>query len=276
MSSVLTRFKPILIGLALIACLPLQSQVDSLEVDEVIEEVLDDVSVVTNDRWTRRASSEMIDTMDIDVREWNPDAFSKYNSDKELSYKIEQQKEENFLQRLRRRFLNWLRGANLGEGGSWFFTLLRIVAILILVGTVTYLLLRMTGLNKFIFKPKLEEAEEIPFSEIEKNIHKVNFDELIAKALKAGNYRGSVRLLYLKSLRILSDEGHIEWQLHKTNRDYLYEIADEADKSKFTKLSSLFEYVWYGEFGVEAKTYDKIDDLYQDFFNGINQGDEKK
>ena len=47
----------------------------------------------------------------------------------------------------------------------------------------------------------------------------------IADALCPTDYREAVRLLYLQTLKQLSDGKRIDWQLYKTPTQYIYEVV---------------------------------------------------
>ncbi|MBX2846164.1 MAG: hypothetical protein KTR13_08110 [Saprospiraceae bacterium] len=171
------------------------------------------------------------------------------------------------------KFFRWLaeklqiKVGNPGFGA--FFKFLKWLLIIVLSGVIIYVLAKMLRLGLFTVKDDQKTKEDIPFEELEKNIHEVDFDPLIEEAKATGNYRAAVRLLYLKSLRQLSDRSLIKWSLEKTNKDYFYEIKSDNVKNKYKQLASLFEYVWYGEFDVDQVSYYQIEELFTHFFQAI-------
>ena len=58
------------------------------------------------------------------------------------------------------------------------------------------------------------------------------------------NYREAVRLLYLQTLKQLSDAERIDWQLYKTPTQYINEVRLPA----FRQLTNHFLRVRYGNF----------------------------
>lgn len=94
------------------------------------------------------------------------------------------------------------------------------------------------------------------------DIHQIAFDEEIKAAVDSGKYRLAVRLLYLQSLKKLSDNNYIDWRINKTNIDYVREVAQKPWQSLFGKLTYQFEYVWYGETDIARE---RFDDLQQEF-----------
>jgi uncharacterized protein YaaQ len=94
------------------------------------------------------------------------------------------------------------------------------------------------------------------------DIHQIAFDEEISDAINEGKYRLAVRLLYLQSLKKLSDNNYIDWRINKTNLDYVREVAQKPWQTLFSQLTYQFEYVWYGETDIARE---RFDDLHQSF-----------
>ena len=109
------------------------------------------------------------------------------------------------------------------------------------------------------------QKASVPYTESLENIHEINFDDEIEKAISLRNYRVAVRLLYLKCLKQLSDKNLIQWQLDKTNAAYLYELTDPVQKQTFGLLTRQFEYVWYGNFHIDSEAFGDINLLFQNF-----------
>lgn len=64
----------------------------------------------------------------------------------------------------------------------------------------------------------------LPYTVEEDTIYGVDFPGGIAEALSRQNYREAVRLLYLQTLKQLSDAERIDWQLYKTPTQYINEV----------------------------------------------------
>ncbi|MFQ5651037.1 MAG: DUF4129 domain-containing protein [bacterium] len=82
----------------------------------------------------------------------------------------------------------------------------------------------------------------------DENIRTMDFQQLIEVAIREKHFRRAIRLLYLSTLKKLSQTGHIDWKLDKTNHDYLIELGAGSMAQPFADLTRLFEYIWYGEF----------------------------
>ena len=136
--------------------------------------------------------------------------------------------------------------------------LMKILAILVIL-FVVYMIVKII-INKeggWIFS---KSAKKILVTEHEEeNIHTLDFKTIITKSITSNNYRLAVRYYYLWLLKSLTDKGKIEWDIEKTNGDYLNEIKDETLKKEFQFLSYVYEYSWYGEFEIDNIDFSKIE-----------------
>tara|TARA_B110000046_G_C13018601_1_gene410009 strand:+ start:1870 stop:2580 length:711 start_codon:yes stop_codon:yes gene_type:complete len=103
----------------------------------------------------------------------------------------------------------------------------------------------------------------------DEDIHKVDFENLLNKAIDSQNFRLAIRYYYLMTLKCLSDKKIIDYHKDKTNSEYLFEIENTAIRSKFSYLSYVYTYVWYGEFPVDEKNFIAAQNKYQSFINRI-------
>lgn len=134
---------------------------------------------------------------------------------------------------------------------------LKVLAVIVIV-FVIYLIVKaiMNDEGRWIFG-KSSDKKVIHYDEIEKNLHLVDFEKLIKEAVKSGENRLVIRYYYLWLLKKLAEKEIIEWDVEKTNSDYLYEIKSEKLKTDFAYLSYLYNYIWYGEFELEEETLTK-------------------
>lgn len=132
--------------------------------------------------------------------------------------------------------------------------ILKVLAIGVII-FVIYLIVKaiMNGEGRWVFG-KSSDKKVIHYEEIEKNLHLVDFEKLIKEATKSGENRLLIRYYYLWLLKKLAAREIIEWDVEKTNSDYIYEIKSEKLKAEFSYLSYLYNYIWYGEFKIEEET----------------------
>jgi len=101
----------------------------------------------------------------------------------------------------------------------------------------------------------------IPYTVEEENIHRINFDHEIDAALQNKDFRLAIRMLYLQTLRFLSDNKLIDWQIHKTPTEYLYEIGKQEIKPPFRTLTNHFLQVRYGNYPASIELFESMHQL---------------
>ena len=128
-------------------------------------------------------------------------------------------------------------------------------------------LVMIAAILAFIYNKRPElfmrnrRKKAIPYDVEKENIHEINFDVEIDSALRSGDYRLAVRLVYLQTLRILSDSKQINWQIHKTPTEYLYEVKDKGIKLPFSELTNHFLHVRYGNRSASVELYETMVDI---------------
>jgi len=129
-----------------------------------------------------------------------------------------------------------------------------------------FLLLLLTTLY-FLHKKRPElfmrskKTASLPYSIEEENIHQIDFDKEIASALQNGDYRLAIRLLYLQTLRHFSDNHLIDWQIHKTPMEYLYELTNKEMRQPFRVFTNYFLHVRYGNYPASFELFETMLDL---------------
>lgn len=203
------------------------------------------------------------DSSDVDVRYFNENFKDNYSSE-EFNYSINDTGGINLMQRILRKFFNWI-GELFGFDIDFIdYETLEYIVYGLSASLVLYLLIKFLLQNPISSVFKTEDKAIGGFSYVEENIEQVNFDQLIDQSLKEYNYRLATRYLYLKSLKSLANKKTIEWHFDKTNSDYINEIKDIKIKSLFKRVSYIYDYVWYGEFPIDETSFNKnIDDFNQ-------------
>ena len=90
--------------------------------------------------------------------------------------------------------------------------------------------------------------------------------------MQSGEKRLTIRYYYLWLLKIMAQKQIIEWDIEKTNSDYLYELKDQAQKEDFTYLSYLYNYIWYGEFEMDETTFAKAKNDFEKSIKTFSNG----
>jgi len=146
-------------------------------------------------------------------------------------------------------------------GLSWAEILLYVLGIFgLLFFVLTFLKVDVRG----IF---VKKATQIPvnFEDLGENLEELDFEGLIKKARSQGDFRSAVRLVFLETLNILTGAGYIKWKINKTNQDYLGELRLSRFREEFAKLTLNYEYVWYGDYEVDEKGFDSMEQTFRTF-----------
>jgi hypothetical protein len=199
------------------------------------------------------------DSSVVAVRGFDGDVLSSLKSDPDLTYKepptIAETLWDRLLAILRELLDSMVEGAVTTDWGrliSYTIGIILLVALIMMV-------LKVDAFKVFF---KGETESRLPYNILDENIHEMDFDKLIAEATANREYRKGVRLLFLKSLKILSDKDLIHWEQGKTNHDYMAELTKEDLKPGFNELNHYFEYTWYGNFSINSDTFQKIQNVF--------------
>jgi hypothetical protein len=168
-------------------------------------------------------------------------------------------------ERIRRYISRWLDWDMPIPEADTFSVVVWVLAFLA-SGALLYIVFR--GNWSRLFSRKKTIRREGEYSVLDENIHALNFSDEIEAALREGNQRKATRLYYLRMLKQLTDAGALEWQVNKTNSDYLHELERADLRMDFAFLCTAFEYIWYGEF-------QPSESLYQETFSRFRSFSEK-
>ena len=162
------------------------------------------------------------------------------------------------------------------EPVSWDFNwdteylqnLIMIIVIGILAGILIYLIAKQFGQRDQ--KIKKATPEHFEFDDIEEDLPKSDLEIFLEKALTKKDYRTAIRVYYLMIIQGMHEARLIEWEREKTNYQYLNELRTDKRFKAFSELTLAYEVVWYGNSGVDAPLFEKLQPRFQRFINGIN------
>ncbi len=198
-----------------------------------------------------------------------PDALQPYRADADFLYEREPPQTFSLWDRINQWLDEHIFGP-LGDVtpdwvGEWFFYLLAAAGIAFAI--VRLLRMDLGG----VFYGKREQAR-LAFETVAEDLHETDFDQLIDEAVAARHYRRAVRLLYLKTLKALVARHLIDWQRDKTNQEYVDELRAPALRRPFAALTTLFEYVWYGDFPVDETVFGRVRGSFTRFDEQMQEG----
>ncbi|WP_316816991.1 DUF4129 domain-containing protein [Pedobacter nyackensis] len=201
------------------------------------------------------------DSSAVVPRNFDLQKIEGYSTQKEFQYEEQQLIDTSWWDR----FWRWIWDLiNTAFENRYSGNFIKYLVIAIVVALVIFAVIKILGLDLKIFAGK-SKAVDVPYDESLENIHEINFNEEIDKAVGNGNYRLAVRLLYLRSLKLLSDRELIHWQPEKTNQAYVDELADQDGKEQFKVLTLQFEYIWYGDFAIDKDGFKGIKGNFERF-----------
>jgi hypothetical protein len=211
------------------------------------------------------------DSSTVVVRNLDSAALKSFSKQSEFKYD-EEESGPSLWARFWRGFWYWLRhlfsgidGAKAGGLLGLFLTILEYLLIGTAFAAFIFFIIKMIGIDMAnIFRRKASPVI-LPYTETLENIHEIDFDAQIEKAVSLHNYRLAVRLLYLKCLKQLSDASLIQWQPEKSNSTYINELNNIEQRMIFKLLTRQFEYVWYGEFTIDGTIFKNINSSFQKF-----------
>jgi hypothetical protein len=142
-----------------------------------------------------------------------------------------------------------------GKALLWFFGVLVVIVII----------MQLAGFNfRQLFAGRSLQMQQAEVRTTD-NIHHIAFEKEIAAAIQSGNYVAATRLLYLQSLKQLSDKRIIDWQEHKTNHQYEYEIGHAELRRRFGVITRIYELVFYGHRSIDEERFRQVHAIFTDF-----------
>ena len=138
---------------------------------------------------------------------------------------------------------------------TWFHFIIWFIIISVFLGAIIYFLLQ----NKIsFFSKEAASSSQISEADAHEDIFNLSYNERIKKAETEQSYRVAIRLIFLQTLKLLSDTNHIKYQPDYTNLDYLQQLHQSNLYNDFSKVTRSYEYVWYGKFEISSATYTTI------------------
>jgi hypothetical protein len=198
-------------------------------------------------------STAPYDSSKVQQRNFSSSSLNVYKNDKDFQYEKEPVQRESWWDRFWDWFWNKYEDIMSTQSGR---TTMKIIYWLLGIAAVAFFIMKvskMNRLNLFAASPQGKTT----FAIEEENIHEIAFEEAIQNAVRDGDYRSAIRLMYLQNLKILTDKSLIAWQPNKTNRDYLRELIPVLQQP-FRRITDVFEYAWYGHLTVTQEDFTEL------------------
>jgi hypothetical protein len=208
------------------------------------------------------------DSSSVSTRMFSAEAVKAYQADKKFGY-------DSVLERpksLWDRFWEWvyteweklLNGLGklirINLSGEAF----QIVLIFSMLAILTFFILKILGMDKAGLFGKNNTAG-MDYSLSEENLQNIHFQQAIQDAVYEKNFRMAVRLLYLQSLKNLTDHKLINWQINKSDEAYIQELNGNQLQQSFKDLTLQFESNWYGGIPINENEFGKVSERFMNF-----------
>lgn len=211
-------------------------------------------------------SRARVDTLHVSPRSFDRTLLEELKADPDLNYKETPTVAESLWDRFLALFADLIdslfRNAVTTDWGRVFTFVIGLALVIALIMTIL-------KVNAFRIFYKGEGESAVSYNVLDENIHEMDFDDLIAEAIARRDFRTAIRLLFLKSLKILSDKNLIQWEHGKTNHDYLAELKKDDLRNGFNELNYYFEYAWYGNFSVNDEMFKRVQQIFKDWSGRI-------
>lgn len=216
------------------------------------------------------------DSEPLEIKKIQEEGLHAYTNNSDFDYEIIKQDIswwddfKTWLGNIFLKFFEWLFGVE--EAIGYLAIFFRIIPYILLVLLLLLLIKFFLNVNsRAIINAKKNQAL-VSLSEEEHIIKNEDIQQLIQKALTDKNYRLAVRYYYLYILQLMTEKELITWELQKTNDDYLNEIKKQDLKQPFTKITRLYDYIWYGNFDIDEAKYSRAEAAFSSLQKMVNNG----
>ena len=143
--------------------------------------------------------------------------------------------------------------------------------IIIIGSFLAFLITYLIKSNIHIFSKRNVTAMADANGEMPTNLFTLDYEQAIQNALHLKDYRSVTRLMYLQSLKTLTEKKLIVYKPEKTNFEYLTALHDTKIYASFFAITRNYEFAWYGKFDISDVVFQKIQQDFSTFKNEIRQ-----
>ncbi|MEQ9264896.1 MAG: hypothetical protein RLN81_06735 [Balneolaceae bacterium] len=200
-------------------------------------------------------------TSQIDIRLPSPILIEDFANDQDFQYQSVAQNPDSFIDRLvfqLFRLLNFLFGNPIGN------FILKAVLVITIASLVLVLINQLSGGNLINVFTKKNPDSSFDLQISEEEIDNLDLQKLLDEALSSSNYAAATRYIYLIALKTLNEQNLITWGIEKTNYDYETELAGHPGSPLFNSLTSYYEFVEYGDFQIDKKGFETVQQLFKE------------
>lgn len=201
---------------------------------------------------------EKIDSTAIEIHKPSTESIQKFKSQKEFQYNRQVYQGPGWWEQ----FMNWLSrklDEKIPEGTTKaVWDVVKTVVVIAAVLLVLYWLFQseMRGLFYKNRSSKYNQIEEL----LQKS--ETDLDAYLKQAVEQADYNQAVKWYYIKTLKLLTEQGLIKWRQEKTNHQYFAELSEAQTRQQFERLTNFFEYSNYGHFVLNKQHLGTVQDLF--------------
>ena len=200
------------------------------------------------------------DSVPVEARSFSEETIRQFQGDSDFDYGIRRKETLSWWERVK----YWLaqQWSKLFQY-TYFGTIYNIIFYIFCFSVIVFAILKLTGTSVTQLFRGRNDRGLVRGDGLEDDIHAIDFEREIAQARQDRDYRRGIRLLYIYTLKKLTDRQHIRWRPGKTNHDYQTELRDTPRAAPFEQLSYYYEYAWYGNFPADEALYQRVAQLVQ-------------
>ncbi|MFN4006478.1 MAG: hypothetical protein ACK4HE_03100 [Chitinophagaceae bacterium] len=92
---------------------------------------------------------------------------------------------------------------------------------------------------------------------LDTSLSNYDFKQRLQKAVSEQNYRLAIRIHFLFTLKLLSEQHYIQYAVDATNFQYQLQLRNTNYYTLFAKVVMHYEYVWYGKQIITLQQYEQ-------------------
>jgi len=201
-----------------------------------------------------RAADGSIPRDSVEFRSFDAERIAAYRNDPDLQYDRELHRDPSPWERFKEWLARWLQSM-LGETVSALLSRNVVLLLCIVLLIFALVVLGRGGIRRVLQGGPAEQVTVMAGTE---DIRELDLPGMIDEAERSGDLRRAIRLHYLLVLRKLVDRGVLRWSPDLTDRDYVDQINDAGLRKRFSRIASVFQWVWYGDSPLTPERYELL------------------
>lgn len=205
----------------------------------------------------------------LEVRVPDVEIIEEYASDPDFVYQSIPENPDSFAERFLYqlfRLFDFLFGNPIGG------FILRLFLYIAIGSLVLVIINQAIGGNLINVFSRKNPEQSFSLNIGEEELDQLNLQEMLEEALSNSDFHAATRYVYLITLKMLNDQNLIVFSIEKTNFDYERELAMHPSSPLFSKLTSWYEFVEYGDFDIDRTGFSKVQDLFNTLKTRLSNG----